>query len=75
MKEKNNSNIVEGVKKIALAAYGLLTIAVCAGVWNANKESAICWGAGVLLICNALCIVSLWKKATPKPEKKEENKK
>lgn len=64
----NKSNIIEGAKKIALAAYGLLTIAVCAGVWNTNKESAICWGAGVLLICNALCIVSLWKKATPKKE-------
>ena len=52
----------------SLAAYGLLTIAVCAGVWNFCKEPAICWGAGLLLIANGISIFSLWKKATPKKE-------
>ena len=60
----NKSNIIEGAKKIALAAYGLLTIAVCAGVWNFCPEKTICWGAGLLLACNAISIYSLWKKAT-----------
>mgnify|MGYP007038226636 CR=1 FL=1 len=75
MKEQNNSNIAEGAKKLALAAYGLLTIATCAGVWNFCKEPSVIVGSIILLACNGFVIYKLWQKATPKPEKKEENKK
>lgn len=65
MNNDNKNRIIEGAKKVALVAYALLTIAVCAGVWNFCPEKAVCWGAGLLLACNGLAIYSMWKKATP----------
>lgn len=54
MNEDNKNRIIWGLKVLALVIYCLLTIAVCAGVWNYCAEKEVCLGAGVLLIANGL---------------------
>ena len=67
MNDQNKSNIREGLMKLALAAYAILTIATCAGVWNYCPETAVKVMAGVLFACNGLAVVRLWKKSETKP--------
>lgn len=54
MNEDNKNRIIWGLKVLALGLYCLLTIAVCAGVWNHCDEKEVCLGAVVLLIANGL---------------------
>jgi hypothetical protein len=54
MNEDNKKRIIWGLKVLALGLYCLLTIAVCAGVWNCCDEKEVCFGAIVLLIANGL---------------------
>ena len=65
----NNSRIKKGIKIIALALYGLLTIATCAGVWNFCPEPAVKWFTAALFAANAGVIWYLAK--TIKTEKDE----
>lgn len=67
MNDQNKSIIKEGLAKIALVLYALITIITCAGVWNFCEEGFVCLMAGVLLACNGLAIVRLWKKSETKP--------
>jgi hypothetical protein len=63
MNNDNKKRTTIGAKRIALAAYALLTIAVCAGVWNFCPETAVKIGAGLLSVANAISIVAMWKKS------------
>ena len=67
MNDQNKSIIKEGLAKLALVLYALITIITCAGVWNFCEEGFVCLMAGVLLACNGLAIVRLWKKSETKP--------
>lgn len=69
MNDQNKNNIREGLAKIALAIYALLTIATCAGVWNFCEEPAVKVMAGLLFACNAVVAVKLWKKSDPETKK------
>lgn len=71
MDNDNKNRLIEGAKKLALIVYGVLTIGVCAGVWNYCPEKTVCLWALVLGLANFAGIVVLWKKATPKKEKDE----
>jgi hypothetical protein len=63
MNEDNKKRVTVGAKKLALAVYAILTIATCAGVWNFCPEKAVKFGDLLLFACNAVSIVSLWKKS------------
>ena len=63
MNNDNKNRMSVGAKRIALAVYALLTIATCAGVWNFCPEKTVKIGAVLLFLCNAISIVSLWKKS------------
>ncbi|MCR5548078.1 MAG: hypothetical protein K6F25_04940 [Bacteroidales bacterium] len=67
MNDQNKSIIKEGLVKIALVLYALITIITFAGVWNFCEEGFVCLMAGVLFACNGLAIVRLWKKSETKP--------
>lgn len=67
MNDQNKNNIKEGLVKIAIVLYALITIITCAGVWNFCEEGFVCLMAGVLFACNGLAIVRLWKKSETKP--------
>lgn len=67
MTDQNKNNLKEGLVKIALIVYALLTIITCAGVWNYCPEDTVKMLAGVLFACNGLAIVRLWKKSETKP--------
>ena len=72
MTDDNKNRLIEGAKKLALIVYGVLTIAVCAGVWNYCPEKTVCLWALVLGLANFAGIVVLWRMATPKKEKPKE---
>lgn len=63
MNDQNKNNVSTGLKKLALVIWALLTAATCAGVWNFCPEKAVKFGALLLFACNAVSIVSLWKKS------------
>lgn len=67
MNDQNKSIIKEGLAKLALVIYALLTIATCAGVWNYCPETTVNILSTALLACNGLAIVRLWKKSETKP--------
>ena len=69
MNDQNKSNIREWLAKLAIAAYAILTIATCAGVWSYCPETAVKVMAGILFVCNGLAIVKLWKKSNPEKKK------
>lgn len=66
MNDWNKNNIKEGLAKLALVLYAIITIITCAGVWNSCEEGFVRLMAGVLFACNGLAIVRLWKKSETK---------
>ena len=49
------------VSAVALVIYALITIAVCAGVWNFCPVRTVKVLAGVLLAANAVVVVKWYK--------------
>ena len=49
------------VNAVALVIYALVTIAVCAGVWNFCPAGTVKVLAGVLLAANAVVVVKWYK--------------
>ena len=70
MNEDNKTRLMDALRKLALIIYALITIITCMGVWNYCKENFVCLMAGVLLVCNGVAVVKLWKKTTPEENKK-----
>lgn len=44
------------ISAVALVIYALITIAVCAGVWNFCPQGAVKAGAGILLAANGIVV-------------------
>lgn len=74
MNEQNKSIIKEGLAKLALVLYALLTIITCAGVWNYCPETTVNILSTALLACNFTAIVKLWKKTETTPRSGESPK-
>lgn len=57
MNNFNKTNVKWGFKVLALFIFAILTIAVCAGVWNSGYDSWVSWCAVLLFIANAGIII------------------
>ena len=68
----NKTRLEMGAKVIALVIFGMLTIVVCAGVWNYCPEAWVKWAAGALFACNGFAIYKLGKKVSEDYEHPED---
>ena len=62
MNDFNKGNMKWGLKVLLLFIWAILTIAVCAGVWNFVSNTLLCIAAGALLASNAFVIWRIGRK-------------
>ena len=58
MNDFNKTNVKWGFKVLYLFVFAILTIAVCAGIWNARLGSWLSWCALALLVFVAQDVIS-----------------
>ena len=62
MSNENKDRLILGLKIIGLIVVAILTVIVCAGVWNARGEvfAQVC--AGILIVANVIVLWCLGKR-------------